>query len=90
MSPTCNFPDPKTIAFGAVATGSINAHDAAIVAGIINRKGWIPIASENAARIGSMIEAVATFDVTSVRKFTISVTIRMIRNSGRASSETSC
>lgn len=30
-------PDPKTIAFGGVATGSMNAHEAAKVA-LINKK----------------------------------------------------
>jgi hypothetical protein len=31
--------EAKTIAFGGVATGSINAHEADIVAGIIINKG---------------------------------------------------
>jgi len=36
MSGIFKYPDPKTIAFGGVATGSINAQDAATVAEAIN------------------------------------------------------
>ena len=32
MSGILRYPDPKTMAFGGVATGNINAHDAATVA----------------------------------------------------------
>ena len=43
MSLTVNLPVPKTIAFGGVATGNINANEAQTVAGIIKYKGLTPI-----------------------------------------------
>jgi hypothetical protein len=39
MSFISKVPDPKTMAFGAVATGSIKAHEDAIVMGTISAKG---------------------------------------------------
>ena len=75
-------PDPNTIALGGVATGSIKAQDADIVAGTIKRKGLIPIASAVAARIGIKIVEVAVFDVTSVRKVSIKQVIMIITIKG--------
>lgn len=37
MSGIFRYPEPNTIAFGGVATGSINAHDAAMVAETISK-----------------------------------------------------
>ena len=57
---------PKAIAFGAVATGNINAHDADKVAGIISNNGSTLIAVAIAASIGSTTSVVAMFEVSSV------------------------
>jgi hypothetical protein len=59
---------PKIMALGGVATGIMKAKELARVAGIINRRGFLPMAVATAARIGSIISAVAVFDVSSVRK----------------------
>lgn len=45
----------KTIVFGGVPTGIINAIDAESVAAIIKSNGFNPIATETEARIGSII-----------------------------------
>ena len=50
-----NFPEPKTIAFGGVATGSINANEHDIVAGIIINKGLTPNGTDAAARMGKIV-----------------------------------
>ena len=75
-------PDPKTIAFGGVATGSMKAQDAEIVAGIISRRGLIPIANAVAAKIGIKIVDVAVFDVTSVKKVSIKQVIIIMTING--------
>ena len=62
--------EPKTIALGAVATGSINAQDALIVAGTMSNRGSISLAKAVAARIGSKRTVVAVFEVISVKKLT--------------------
>ena len=54
------------IAFGGVATGSINAHDAAIVAGIIISKGFVLIALEKPAITGRITWADAVLEANSV------------------------
>lgn len=82
MSLMANSPELKTMALGPVAIGSINAQEAAMVAGIIKRKGCTLIASAKEASTGSIMDAVATFEVTSVRKLTKRATIKMIKNSG--------
>ena len=61
MSLISNVPDPKTIALGAVATGSINAQEEAIVIGTINTKGFMLMACASAARIGNISVQVAMF-----------------------------
>ena len=58
---------PKTIAFGGVATGNMNAHDAVIVTGIMRNSGLRPSAVDMAAMMGSITCVVAVFDVNSVR-----------------------
>lgn len=45
----------KTIVFGGVPTGIINAIDADNVAAIIRSSGLTPIATDTDARIGSII-----------------------------------
>ena len=76
------FPLPKTIAFGGVATGSMNANDAEIVAGIISSIGFISIATASDARIGRIVFVVAVFDVSYVRNVRTMHTMKMIRISG--------
>ena len=75
-------PEPKIIALGGVATGSIKAHEADIVAGIINKNGCMPIASAVAARMGIKMVDVAVFDVTSVRNVNIKQVIIIITING--------
>jgi len=60
-------PEPNIIAFGGVATGSIKAHEADRIAGIISISGFIFIATDKAAGIGRIIWVVAVFEVNSVR-----------------------
>ena len=62
-----NFPEPKTIALGGVATGSINAQLAANTTGIVKATGAIPSATATAPTTGKNVEVVATFDVISVK-----------------------
>jgi len=59
---------PKTMAFGGVATGSINAIEADIVAGSMKRRGCVSLAIANPAKMGRIISVVAVLDVSSVRK----------------------
>ena len=68
---------------GAVATGSMNAHDADRAAGIINSLGSMPAPSAPAARIGINSVVVAVLLVVSVRKVTARHTTSMTRNTGR-------
>jgi hypothetical protein len=63
-----NLPDPKTIAFGGVATGSINAQLAAKTTGMVSATGAIPRATATAPTTGKKVEVVATLDVISVKK----------------------
>ena len=62
--------EPNTTAFGGVATGNINAHEAASVVPTSNRKGFIPIRVAKGIITGKSIAVVAIFEVSSVRKFT--------------------
>ena len=71
ISITFNRPEPKTIALGGVATGSINAIEPDSVAGSIKSKGLISMDTDNPARIGNNISVVAVFDVNSVKKVII-------------------
>ena len=56
------------MALGAVATGSINAHEALNTAGTITTSGDSPAAIANAAKTGIRIVEVAVLEVTSVKK----------------------
>lgn len=72
----------NTIAFGAVATGNMNAHVAAIAAGIINNSGARLDSIAAAASTGISKVAVAVFDVISVRKITDVEIINIVTNNG--------
>ena len=74
-------PDPKTIAFGGVATGSIKAHEAANVAPTISKYGCTPSITAVGANIGRSMAVVAKLDVISVKKFTAVITTSRIINS---------
>ena len=63
-------PEPKIIALGGVATGSINAKLALIVAGTMINRGSISAASAAAAKMGISKVAVAVLLVTSVKNVT--------------------
>lgn len=80
MSLIFKYPEPNTIALGGVATGSINAHDAAMVHAAIKTKGCSPTDMPRGARIGNIIEVVAKLEVISVRKFIALTKIRSIKN----------
>ena len=56
------------MAFGAVATGNINAQDAEMVAGIINSSKEMLLVLAAAASIGSTKVLVARLEFTSVKK----------------------
>ena len=71
-----------TIALGGVATGSMKAQDADIVAGIIIKKGCISILMAEAAKIGIIIVVMAVLDVNSVRKVMIKHIDAIIRSGG--------
>ena len=66
---------PNTIAFGAVATGNINAQLADKAAGNISRAGSKPAPREAAARIGISSAVVAVLLVISVKNVTAIATI---------------
>lgn len=73
-------PEPKIIAFGGVPTGNMYAQLAAIAAGAISSNGCTPTATDNVAKIGKIIVAVAVLDVTSVKnktKIVMTITIRI-------------
>jgi len=62
---------PNIMAFGGVATGSIKAIEADIVAGIISSSGLIFVVMAIPASIGRTISVVAVLDVSSVRNVII-------------------
>ena len=67
-------PELNTTAFGGVATGSINAQDAAKTAEAISVIGERSMELAIAAKIGSIMLAVAVFEVISVKKLTDAIT----------------
>ena len=69
-------PLPNIIAFGGVATGIMNAHDAESVAGIINNSGFVFMTTATDERIGRIISVVAVLEVSSVKKV-IAVQVRV-------------
>ena len=66
---------PKTMALGGVATGNIKANEAAMVAGTIKNNGLIFTATDTAANMGKNVSTVAVFDVNSVKKVMVAMTI---------------
>src|SRR5699024_10148855 len=60
------YPEPNTTAFGGVATGNMNAHDATTAAATINLYGWNPNATAHEAIIVNINEAVTAFDVNQI------------------------
>jgi hypothetical protein len=66
-------PEAKTIAFGAVATGNMNAQLAAKVMGIQSSNGETPNSSATAATTGKNVAVVARLLVSSVKKITSAV-----------------
>ena len=61
------YPLAKTIAFGGVATGSMNAQLAARTTGIVRATGAIPRATATAPTTGRNVDVVATLEVISVK-----------------------
>ena len=61
IRPISTLPEPKTMALGGVATGSMNAHDAEIVAGTISKSGFTPIDWLMPAMIGSNADEMRIF-----------------------------
>ena len=74
----------NTIAFGGVATGSMNAKLQVMVAGIMKQSGLMLVALASSARTGRRILAVATLLVTSV---TMAVITQMIKTTAPCGSE---
>ncbi len=79
---TC--PEPNTMAFGGVATGSIKAQLAAIPAGTMIRSGSISSPTATAYSTGTSVAVVAVLLVNSVRKIIMPVTVAIIANNGKA------
>ena len=75
ISGILRYPDPKTTAFGGVATGSINAHEAATVAETIKINGWTSIVIAIGYKTGNNIAVVARLEVISVKKLTDAIKI---------------
>lgn len=78
ISPIVTLPEENTIALGGVATGSIKAMDAEMVAGIISRRGSSFSATAVPIMIGSSAAVVAVLEVNSVKKVTIRHIIKTI------------
>ncbi len=78
ISITFKRPEPKTIALGGVATGSINAIEPDSVAGSIKSNGFISIDTDNPASMGKSISVVAVLEVNSVKKVIIKQIVAMM------------
>ena len=78
------------MALGGVATGSIKAQEADIVAGIISNSGEMSRAIDVPARIGMNRVIVATLDVSSVIKLTIRQRMSIRRGVGSSLKNTNC
>ena len=79
-------PLEKTMALGGVAMGSMNAQDAAIVAGSISRSGFTCSAWAVAAMMGSIMVVEAVLEVTSVKKVMVSTTAAITATTGTSCS----
>ncbi len=73
-----NLPDPYTIAFGGVATGSIKAQLAASTVGIAKSKGFSPNPMAIDANMGKKVAVDAVLLVISVKNM-IKVAIARLR-----------
>ncbi len=78
------------MAFGGVATGSMNAHEAEIVAGIINKRGCIPMPAAVLASTGMKRLVVAMLDVSSVVKVKVVHVNEIMIGSGTLPNKDSC
>ena len=90
ISRTVNRCEPKMIALGPVATGSMNAKLALIAAGIIIKRGSISAPIAAAARMGISNVVVAVLLVTSVRKVTARQMTPIMTIIGSTPSRESC
>src|SRR5699024_4287136 len=68
----------------------MNAQDAATAAAIMSADGWNPNATASDAIIGNIIEAVAVFDVSSVKKITSAATTKKTTNMFRPCKPVNC
>lgn len=75
---------PATIALGGVPTGIWNAIQQDKAAGNIRYNGCISIATDISAKTGSMMFAIATFDVNSVKVCAATQIINNSTNGGRS------
>ena len=90
ISGILKYPDPKTTAFGGVATGSMNAQEAAEVHATMTIKGSIPKATAKGAKTGSIMAVVAKLEVTSVKKLIHAMTRSSNANNGSPSKKVIC
>tara|TARA_R110002050_G_scaffold123316_1_gene242057 strand:- start:965 stop:1492 length:528 start_codon:yes stop_codon:yes gene_type:complete len=79
----------KTIAFGGVATGKMNAKEEETVKGIMNKRGFCPIAIAISATIGRIILIEAVLLINSVRIDTLNVNSSSSKYAGICSKITS-
>ena len=70
------------MALGGVATGSMKAHELAMVTGNISSRGSIPNCMVKAATTGSIVVATAVLEVSSVKKAMERVRINNITHRG--------
>ena len=78
-------PLANTLALGPVPEGSINAHEAAMVAGTISKKGWKFPASDTPAKTGRNTAVVAVLELISVKNTIAATTAITIRSIGMPS-----
>ena len=79
-----SIPEPKTIAFGGVATGNMNAQLAASVTGTVSMIGSNPASSAIAPTTGRNVLVVAVLLVSSVRKMIVAAVAATMTHSGRS------
>ena len=82
--------EPNTMALGGVETGSINAQEAATVAGNMIMMGFMCRSVDKAAIMGSMVVATAVFEVNSVSSATEIVNRNSITKNGRCPKKIRC
>ena len=75
-------PEPKTIAFGGVATGNMKAQLAAIAAGTISIIGSTFKLGARAAKMGIKVAVVAVLLVSSVRTIIIATISKIKTRTG--------